>query len=454
MSFVTINPATEEPIREWEEDSHATIDQKIQKASTGFREWRRTAFSRRAELMLAVADRVEAEAESLAVTMAREMGKPIKDGVAEARKCATVCRHYAEHAEAILAPRLTPSDATESWVRHDPLGPILAIMPWNYPLWQVFRFAAPNLMGGNVGLLKHASNVPECALTIERLFRESGFPEFVFQTLIISSEATKRVIADKRVRGTTLTGSTTAGRKVAEASGHALKPMVLELGGSDPFIVLADADLSDAASVGATARLLNSGQSCIAAKRFIVVDSVHDAFVEKFTTAMKSRIMGDPLHRDTDIGPQARVDLRDQLSEQVTRSCDRGANARCGGAAPSSKGAWYPATVLTDVTEGMPAADEELFGPVAGVIRAKDESHAIAIANRTDFGLGASLWTTDLARARRLVPEIDAGAVFVNGLVKSDPRLPFGGIKDSGFGRELGREGILEFMNAKTVWIR
>jgi succinate-semialdehyde dehydrogenase/glutarate-semialdehyde dehydrogenase len=365
-----------------------------------------------------------------------------------------VCRHYAEHARAILAPRLTPSDASESWVRHDPLGPILAIMPWNYPLWQVFRFAAPNLMAGNVGLLKHASNVPECALAIERLFRESGFPEYAFQTLLIGSSSTRGVIADRRVRGTTLTGSTNAGRKVAEASGHALKPMVLELGGSDPFIVLGDADVSDAASVGASARLLNSGQSCIAAKRFIVVDSVHDAFVEKFTAAMKSRTMGDPMNSNTDIGPQARVDLRDQLSSQVSSSVDRGAKLKCGGAAPAEKGAWYPPTVLVDVAEGMPAADEELFGPAAAVIRAKDEAHAIAIANKSDYGLGASLWTADLARARRLAPEIEAGAVFVNGLVKSDPRLPFGGIKDSGFGRELGREGILEFMNTKTVWIK
>jgi succinate-semialdehyde dehydrogenase/glutarate-semialdehyde dehydrogenase len=452
--FTTTNPATNETIREWREHDSSKIEAMLEKASSGYAEWRRTTFARRAALMLAVADRLEAEAPELAVVMAREMGKPIKDGEAEAKKCALVCRYYAENAERLLAPVDAPSDASESFVRHDPLGPILAIMPWNYPFWQVFRFAAPTLMAGNVALLKHASNVPECALAIERIFLERGFPDYAFQTMLISVAATRDVIADRRTRGVTLTGSTFAGRKVAEAAGQHLKPMVLELGGSDPFIVLGDADVEEAAQVGATARLLNSGQSCVAAKRFIVVDSIHDAFVERFAAAMTSRAMDDPLKRVTDIGPQARADLRDRLAEQVAKSLRAGARAVCGGAAPDRAGAWYPPTVLVDVEEGMPAADEELFGPVASVIRARDEAHAIAIANQTEYGLGASLWTEDRERARRLVPEIEAGAVFVNGLVKSDPRLPFGGIKDSGFGRELGREGILAFMNAKTVWMK
>lgn len=454
MRFSTINPATDSVIREWEEHTPAQVEAMLAKSASGYARWRTTSFAERAIRMLAVADQLEREAPELAKIMAREMGKPIRDGEGEAKKCATVCRYYAENAEALLAPVSSPSDASESHVRYDPLGPILAIMPWNYPLWQVYRFAAPNLMAGNVCLLKHASNVPECALAIERIFRENLFPDEAFQTLLISAKMVRDVIADRRVRAATLTGSTKAGRKVAAAAGEFLKPMVLELGGSDPFIVLADADIKEAAKVGATARLLNSGQSCIAAKRFIVVDAVHDAFVEAFAAEVSARKMGDPMDRATDIGPQARGDLRDELAQQVTTSITAGARAICGGIAPSQKGAWYPPTVLVDVKDGMPAADEELFGPVASVIRAKDTSHAIQIANQTLYGLGASLWTKDTALARQLIPDIEAGAVFVNGLVKSDPRLPFGGIKDSGFGRELGREGILAFMNAKTVWIK
>jgi len=386
-------------------------------------------------------------------TMTLEMGKPIVQGEAEVDKCAWACEYYADHAEAFLAEQPRETEASRSYVRFGPLGPVLAVMPWNFPFWQVFRFAAPALMAGNAGVLKHASNVPRSALAIEEVFREAGFPRGLFSTVLVGSSAVAGLIADPRIVAVTLTGSELAGSKVAEQAGHALKKTVLELGGSDPFIVLADADIGAAARTAADARLINSGQSCIAAKRFIVVEPVADQFLDRFLDELRSRRMGDPLVRGTQVGPQARIDLRDLLHEQVAESVKRGAKLLLGGEVPAGKGAFYPPTLLAAVDKGMPAFDEETFGPVAAVIRAKDEADAVRLANDSTFGLGASLWTEDRVRAERLAAQIEAGSVFVNGVVKSDPRLPFGGIKRSGYGRELSEYGIREFVNVKSVWI-
>jgi succinate-semialdehyde dehydrogenase/glutarate-semialdehyde dehydrogenase len=404
--------------------------------------------------MRKVASLLEARAPELAKLMALEMGKPLKDGVAEAKKCAWACNHYAEHAAAYLAPRQEPSDAGRSYVRFDPLGVVLAVMPWNFPYWQVFRFIAPHFMSGNGGLLKHASNVPQCALSIEALMRDAGFPPDLFRTLLIGSKPVRNVILDPRIAATTLTGSEAAGKAVAAASGEGLKPSVLELGGSDPFIVLADADLDQAAKVGAVARTINAGQSCICAKRFIVESPVYDAFLTRFTAAMQAVKVGDPMQPGTDIGPQARTDLRDEMHEQVKQAIAEGARPVLGCTVPPGPGAFYPVSILADVKTSNIAAREELFGPVAVVIRADSADHAVEIANDSKFGLGASLWTRSEAQIERLVPRIEAGAVFVNGLVKSDPRLPFGGVKTSGYGRELGLEGIRAFVNVKTVWVK
>ena len=453
MAIQSINPASGKVLESFPETTAEELDRMLGWAQSAFHEWRIGPFAARAQRMQKAAELLRARKAEYARTMALEMGKPIVQGEAEVEKCAWVCEYYAEHAEGFLTRLPRETDASASYIRFDPLGPVLAVMPWNFPFWQVFRFAVPAIMAGNTAVLKHASNVPRCALSIEQVFRDAGVPHGVFATALVGSAAVAKLIADPRIVAVTLTGSDRAGSQVAERAGHELKKAVLELGGSDPFIVLDDADLSVAARVAADARLVNSGQSCIAAKRFIVVEAVADQFVARFVDELGARTMGDPLARDTQVGPQARVDLRDALHHQVQESIKRGAQRVLGGDVPAGKGAFYPPTVLVAVDPGMPVFDEETFGPVAAVIRAKDETDAVRLANDSKFGLGASLWTRDRARAERLVARIEAGAVFVNGLVKSDPRLPFGGIKRSGYGRELSEFGIREFVNVKSVWI-
>jgi succinate-semialdehyde dehydrogenase/glutarate-semialdehyde dehydrogenase len=450
----SINPTTGDTIKVYDAFSDDEVDEVLDASIDAFSEWRDVPMAQRAELMHKAADVLREGVQEFAELLTTEMGKTIGSARAEVQKCAWVCDFYADRAADMLAPRLIDTDATLSMVRYDPLGPLLAVMPWNFPFWQVFRFAAPYLMGGNTGLLKHSANTQGSALAIEQIFERAGFPPNVFRTLVVESGAIEAIIKDKRVRGVTLTGSERAGRAVAKAAGEALKPSVLELGGSDPFIVLEDADLDEAVKGAIKGRLMNNGQSCIAAKRFIIVDAVHDAFVDKYKAAMESQRMGDPMDEETDIGPQAREDLRDDLHDQVTRSIKAGAKLVTGGEIPDGPGFFYPPTMLTHVEPGIPAFDEEVFGPVAAVIRARDEAHAIELANTSSLGLGASLWTHDMKRALHLAPRIESGHVAVNGIVKSDPRLPFGGIKDSGYGRELSDEGIKEFMNAKTIWIK
>jgi len=453
MSIQSINPATGEILESFKETSGQELDRILTGAHAAFLQWREVPFARRAQRMREAAQTLRTRRAEYARTMTLEMGKPIVQGEAEVDKCAWVCEYYADHAEAFLAEQARETEASRSYVRFDPLGPVLAVMPWNFPFWQVFRFAAAALMAGNAGVLKHASNVPRCALAIEEVFREAGFPRGLFSTVLVGSSAVAALIANPRIVAVTLTGSDRAGSKVAEQAGRELKKTVLELGGSDPFIVLADADLAAAARTAAEARLINSGQSCIAAKRFIVVEPVADQFLDRFLDELRSRRMGDPLVRGTQVGPQARLDLRDSLHEQVAESVKRGAKLLLGGEVPAGKGAFYPPTLLAAVDKGMPAFDEETFGPVAAVIRAKDAADAVRLANDSAFGLGASLWTQDRARAERMAAQIEAGSVFVNGVVKSDPSLPFGGIKRSGYGRELSEYGIREFVNIKSVWI-
>jgi succinate-semialdehyde dehydrogenase/glutarate-semialdehyde dehydrogenase len=453
MSLQSINPATGDVLETFDPTSSAEAARIVATAHDAFLAWRHVSFTTRSRSMRKAAEILRARRAEYARTMALEMGKPVAQGEAEVDKCAWVCDFYAEHAEAMLAEQPRATDAARSYVRFEPLGPVLAVMPWNFPFWQVFRFAAPALMAGNAGVLKHASNVPRCALQIEAVFRDAGFPRGLFATVLVGASAVSGLVADPRIAAVTLTGSEGAGRQVAERAGRELKKTVLELGGSDPFIVLDDADVAVAATAAADARLVNSGQSCIAAKRFIVVESIADQFLPRFVEALRGRRMGDPLSPATQVGPQARVDLRDALHRQVRESVARGAQLLLGGEVPAGPGAFYPPTVLAAVDKGMPAFDEETFGPVAATIRAKDEADAVRLANDSPFGLGASLWTRDRARAERLVAQIEAGTVFVNGLVKSDPRLPFGGIKRSGYGRELSEYGIREFVNVKSVWI-
>jgi len=455
MSHVAINPATGAPIATYPELDTRQLRRMITEAHKAQRRWRKTSVAKRAMPMLAAARILRERAGPLAELMAAEMGKPLAQGRGEVEKCAWVCEYYAEHAEGFLAPESIATDATLSYVTYRPIGVVLAIMPWNFPLWQVFRFAAPALMGGNGGLLKHAPNVPGCALAIESILREAGFPEGLFRTLLISVPQTRTVIRHRHVAAVSLTGSTAAGKAVAREAGARLKKCVLELGGSDPYLILGDADLDLAVEACATSRLINAGQSCIAAKRFIVVESVREEFERRFVARMARARMGDPMLAETDLGPQARADLRDNLHDQVQRSIAKGARRVLGGTIPPGPGFFYPPTVLTDVAKGMPAYSEELFGPVASIIPVKDAKTAIKVANDTAFGLGAAVFTRDATRGERIAAdELDAGACFVNAFVRSDPRLPFGGIRESGFGRELARHGILEFQNAKTVYVR
>jgi succinate-semialdehyde dehydrogenase/glutarate-semialdehyde dehydrogenase len=454
MSIESLNPTTGERIQTYQELSAREAADAVSRAHAAWREWRTTSFDARASLMRRAAVTLRERKAELARLMALEMGKPLAQGQAEIDKCAWGCDYYAEHAEGHLAPETIKTDASKSYVAFEPLGVVLAIMPWNFPFWQVFRFAAPALMAGNAGLLKHASNVPGCALAIQEIFTAAGFPDGLFRTLLIPSGQVKAIIQHPLVRAVTLTGSTPAGKAVAAHAGAVLKKTVLELGGSDPYIVLEDADLELAVQTCVSSRLINAGQSCIAAKRFIVVQAVRAAFTARFVEVMKSKTLGDPLADGTDVGPQARHDLRDDLHAQVRASIDKGARLLLGGETPADPGAFYPPTVLDDVVPGMPAYDEELFGPVAAIIAAIDEADAIRIANDTSFGLGAAVFTQDPSRGERVARALDAGSTFVNGLVASDPRLPFGGIKDSGYGRELGSYGIKEFVNVKTVYVK
>ena len=454
MEYRTLNPTTEETLETFPFAEETEIETALADSVTTFESGRRETFESRAERMRQAAEALEARSKELARIMATEMGKPLPEGEAEARKCAWACRYYADETEAMLCADPRPSDGSEAFLRYDPIGPVLAIMPWNFPFWQFFRFAAPALMAGNSVILKHAPGTPRCALTLEGLLRDAGFPPGAVQSLFLSNEQAAAVLGDDRVRGVTLTGSTRAGREVASIGGRHLKTMVMELGGSDPFIVLDDADVDEAARTGVIARCLNSGQSCIAAKRFLVHSSVFEAFSRALVEGMEARVVGDPTDPGVNVGPLARRDLRDTLASQVDASVGAGATVLCGGTVPERTGFFYTPTVLTDIAPGSPAAGEELFGPVAALIRFENDAEALRLANATAYGLGASVWTADRERADRFAASIDAGSVFVNGLVKSDPRLPFGGVKASGFGRELSREGILEFVNAKTVWIR
>ncbi|MDR9382091.1 MAG: NAD-dependent succinate-semialdehyde dehydrogenase, partial [Natronomonas sp.] len=449
-----VNPATGETVETYETDSSAEVEAKLDRATDAFETWRDRPLREREELLARAGEVLRENKHEYAETMTEEMGKPISQSTGEVEKCAWVCDHYAEHASAYLEPDGHPSPpGTRVKTVYDPLGPVLAVMPWNFPLWQVFRFAAPYLVAGNVGLLKHASNVPGSALAIEEVFREAGFPEGVFQTLLIPSSAVEDVLVDHRVRAATLTGSGPAGRAVASTAGDNLKKTVLELGGSDPFVVLDDADIEAAVETGTWARNLNGGQSCIAAKRFIVHTDVYDAFVDRFVSEVESLTVGDPTNGDTDVGPQAREGLMAELHEQVEASVEAGATVLTGGEPLDRDGAFYPPTVLADVPEGCPADAEETFGPVASVYEVDDEAAAIEKANDTEFGLGASVWTEDRHRGEAIARRIDAGCVYVNELVKSDPRVPFGGINESGYGRELSEPGIKEFVNRKTVWV-
>ncbi|HWP82235.1 MAG TPA: NAD-dependent succinate-semialdehyde dehydrogenase [Bacteroidota bacterium] len=451
----SINPATGELIREYAEMNLETVKKTVDACHEAFQKWKRNTCAERSKLMKRVATLLKEKSGELAKLMTEEMGKPIKSGRAEVEKCAWVCDYYAENAEKFLADELIPTDGSKSFVAFQPIGIVLAVMPWNFPFWQVFRFAAPALMAGNTGVLKHASNVTGCALAIEEIFREAGFPENVFRTLVIGSRKVDAVIEHPLVKAVTLTGSTPAGRAVARKAGEMLKKTVLELGGSDPYIVLEDANLEEAVATCVVGRLINSGQSCIAAKRFIVVEPLVRKFEERMTSLMAGAKIGNPMEEDTVIGPLARHDLRDELHDQVQKSIERGAKCLVGGTIPEGKGAYYPATVLTNVKSGMPAYDEELFGPVASIIAAKDEKDAIRIANDSVFGLGAAVFTSDIRRGERIAKtELEAGSCFVNAFVKSDPRLPFGGVKESGYGRELSHFGIREFVNIKTVYIR
>lgn len=449
----SINPATGTEIALYDYHTRDEVDAALSAAATAQSHWRDVPITERVGLLRRMAQVLRANADRYARLITEEMGKPLAESLGEIEKCAWNCDFYAEKAPEFLADEAVASTATESLIAYDPLGVVLAIMPWNYPFWQFFRFAAPALAAGNGSILKHANNVPACALACEEVLREAQAPAGLVRTLLIDARDVAALIADERIAAVTLTGSTEVGAIVASQAGTALKKQVLELGGSDPFIVLADADIEQAAAVAVKARYVNVGQSCVNAKRFIVEESVADRFAEAFVTGVASLKTGDPMAMDTQIGPMARANLRDTLHDQVQRSLAAGASLKCGGTLDNGQGFYYPPTVLDHVTPEAAAFREETFGPVAAIIRARDAEEAIRLANQSEYGLGAALWTRDLERARNLSRHIEAGAVFINGMVASDPRLPFGGIKRSGYGRELGYHGIREFTNVKTVWI-
>ena len=452
-SVASINPATGEILREYDQHSEQEIERRLERAAQVFREYRQTSFSERSRLMMKAGEILESRKDEFARMMTLEMGKTLASAVQETEKCATGCRYYAENAERFLADEEVKTSASRSLVKYQPLGPVLAIMPWNFPFWQVFRFAAPALMAGNVGLLKHASNVPQCALAIEEIFLQAGFPQGVFQTLLIGSKRVEKVIEDRRVKAVTLTGSVGAGSSVAAIAGRQIKKTVLELGGSDPFIVMPSVDLEKAVATAVQARVINNGQSCIAAKRFIVDQSIAAEFERKFVERMASLQVGDPLDPSTDVGPLATEDVLQGLAAQVDKTIKMGARVLLGGKRADRKGNFFEPTVLADIPEGSPAHNDELFGPVASLYRANGMADAIRIANDIPFGLGASAWTNDPNERRLFINEIESGLAFINGMVASDPRIPFGGVKHSGYGRELSHHGIREFVNIKSVSI-
>jgi succinate-semialdehyde dehydrogenase / glutarate-semialdehyde dehydrogenase len=455
MNIVSRNPANGKPLKTYRGHSPKQVEQKIAQTHRGWLNWKNTSHEERSKLLTNMAGVLQTRKSEFAILMAQEMGKPINQGVAEIEKCASVCEYYAANAESFLKDQLIETDASKSFVSFQPIGVVLAIMPWNFPFWQVFRFLAPALAAGNCGVLKHASNVPGCALAIEAVVHQAGFPDNVFQTLLVESTMVERIIENPLIQVVTITGSTNAGKQVAQKAGSLIKKTVLELGGSDAYVILEDADLEKAAETCVNSRIINSGQSCIAAKRFIVVKSVQKEFTKLFLNKMRSKKVGNPLDSATDIGPQARVDLRNELHEQVKRSIKAGAKCILGGDLRKGRNAFYPATILTKVKPGMPAYDEELFGPVAAIIVAKDEADAIHIANDSAFGLGSAIFTRDKEKGEKIAAtQLQAGSCFVNSMVKSDPRLPFGGIKQSGYGRELGMFGIHEFVNIKTIFVQ
>ena len=454
MPIASVNPATGKTLRTFEPLSDSEIEKKLQRAINTFRAYRRTSFADRARMMIRAAEILETEKDLFGRLMTTEMGKPLRAAVEEAVKSARGCRYYAETAERALSDEVIQSNAARSYVRFQPLGPILAIMPWNFPFWQVFRFAAPALMAGNAGLLKHASNVPQCALAVEDILRRAGFPEGAFQTLLIGAQQVERLLDDPRIAAVTLTGSEMAGSQVASRAGRAIKKTVLELGGSDPFIVMPSADLKEAVTTAVKARTVNNGQSCIAAKRFIIAGELYDEFVRRFVEGMKALKVGDPLDETTDVGPLATPQILSDLEEQVKKALAHGARVLTGGKRVERPGNYYEPTVLVDIERDSPVYFEEVFGPVAMVFRAGNITGAIELANDSPFGLGASAWTRDRTERERFIEELEAGLVFINGMVASDPRLPFGGVKRSGYGRELGYHGIREFLNIKTVWVK
>lgn len=451
----TINPATEEVIKEYSEMSFDEVTRIIENTNKAQSLWKKESLGQRAAYLNTIASLLEKRKEELAKLMSEEMGKPISQSRSEIEKCAWVCEYYAEKAKEFLADDHVKTDATKSYVTFNPLGAVLSIMPWNFPFWQLFRFAAPALMAGNAVILSHSENVTGCALEMERLISGSGMSKDLFRTILVKSDNMKPVIQHEGIAAITLTGSTRAGKIVAAQAGEALKKTVLELGGSDPSIILKDADIKASAESCVNSRLLNSGQSCIAAKRFVIVEEVYDEFIAEFKQLMEAKKLGDPFEEGTDVGPLARMDLRDQLADQVEKSIDQGAKATVGGERLNIAGAFYPITMLENVTKGMPAYEEELFGPVASMIKVKNDKEAIEVANDSQFGLGASIYSRDIKKAEKIAAEqLEAGCCFVNDFVKSDPRLPFGGVKQSGYGRELGLYGIREFVNTKTVYVK